>query len=165
MCSLPYDTVDGQVILRILVSIPSTSSAPPQLQLLSRYIGNFGTDSALFGAILRSYTYLQRRLMESRYGLRILWHEDHLSELLREEERKVVETVETRGPIVEEEGTLPVGIEIHVSEPIVDRKSVFVGRACRITDVDQLCIAALLTSRWATRQVVDSQLNILTSRR
>ena len=41
----------------MLVSLPPTypSSSPPQLQLLSRYIGAFGADSGLFGSILRTY--------------------------------------------------------------------------------------------------------------
>ena len=77
-------------------------------------------------------------------------YEDRLSaekasELLRadvKEERKVVETGETRGPVVQmEEGTLPVDIEMHV-----DRKSVFVGRACRITDANQALYRHTLTS-------------------
>lgn len=40
-----------------MVSLPSTypASSPPQLQLLSRYIGPFGVDSKLFGSILRTY--------------------------------------------------------------------------------------------------------------
>ena len=33
---------------------------------------------------------------------------------------------------------MPKGLELFVSEPIVDRKSVFVGRACRITDPSQV---------------------------
>ena len=33
---------------------------------------------------------------------------------------------------------LPKGVEIFVSEPVVDRKSVFIGRACRITDPSQV---------------------------
>lgn len=50
-------SVDGPVTLWILVSLPPTypSSAPPQLQLISKYIGNLGADLALLGAILRTY--------------------------------------------------------------------------------------------------------------
>ena len=63
---------------------------------------------------------------------------EKVSELLRadeKEEREVVWTVETTGPVVQmEEDTLPVGIEMHVAELIVDRKSVFVGLACGISD-------------------------------
>ena len=166
MCSLPYDTVDGPVTLRILVSLPPTypSSAPPQLQLLSKYIGNFGADSGLFGAILRTYisvngvewspdTVCVFDGLQSVVERCTVWYEDRLSaekasELLRadeKEERTVIETVETRGPVVQvEEDSLPADIEIHVAEPIVDRKSVFVGRACRITDANQVSIVSNL---------------------
>ena len=169
MCSLPYDTVDGPVTLRILISLPPTypSSAPPQLQLLSKYIGNFGADSALFGAILRTYisvngvewspdTVCVFDGLQSVVERCTVWYEDRLSaekasELLREEEKKVIETVETKGPVAQiEEDTLPVGIEIHVAEPIVDRKSVFVGRACRITDANQVSIVSALYRRTLT---------------
>ncbi|KAF8699414.1 hypothetical protein AX14_000971 [Amanita brunnescens Koide BX004] len=135
--SLPHNTADGPVNLRLLVSLPPTypSSAPPQLQLLSKYIGNFGADSALFGAILR--TVVERCT---------LWYEDRLSSdrasgpvRMDEKEEKIDQPVETKHTTVGEvEKDLPVGIEIHVAEPIVDRKSVFVGRACRITDSNQV---------------------------
>ena len=36
------------------------------------------------------------------------------------------------------ESSLPKGIQITEAEPIVDRKSIFVGRACRITDPSQV---------------------------
>lgn len=34
---------------------------------------------------------------------------------------------------------IPDGIDIIVAEPITDRKSAFVGRACKITDPSQVC--------------------------
>lgn len=48
---------EEEVSCSVLVSLPPTypSAAPPQLQLLSRYIGPFGVDHALFGAILKTY--------------------------------------------------------------------------------------------------------------
>ena len=78
-----------------------------------------------------------------------MWYEDRLgaekaSGLLRVDEKEGRKVVETRGPVVQmEEDTFPVGIEIHVAEPIVDRKSVFVGRACRIINANQVSIASL----------------------
>ncbi|ORY26887.1 hypothetical protein BCR39DRAFT_539963 [Naematelia encephala] len=43
--------------LRVLVSLPPTypDSSPPQLQLLGRYVGNYGIDAGLFGDITRTY--------------------------------------------------------------------------------------------------------------
>jgi hypothetical protein len=75
-----------------------------------------------------------------------LWYEDRLSSdrasgpvRMDEKEEKIDQPVETKHTTVGEvEKDLPVGIEIHVAEPIVDRKSVFVGRACRITDSNQV---------------------------
>ncbi|KAF8699415.1 hypothetical protein AX14_000971 [Amanita brunnescens Koide BX004] len=157
--SLPHNTADGPVNLRLLVSLPPTypSSAPPQLQLLSKYIGNFGADSALFGAILRTYvsvngvewspdTVCVFDGLQSVVERCTLWYEDRLSSdrasgpvRMDEKEEKIDQPVETKHTTVGEvEKDLPVGIEIHVAEPIVDRKSVFVGRACRITDSNQV---------------------------
>lgn len=49
----PYDSVN----LRILVTLGPTypAEAPPQLQLLSRYLGDFGVDSDIFGSVLRVF--------------------------------------------------------------------------------------------------------------
>ncbi|KAG6378996.1 hypothetical protein JVT61DRAFT_13287 [Boletus reticuloceps] len=45
------------VSIRILVSLPPSypAESPPQLQLLSRYIGAYGVDASLFGSILRTF--------------------------------------------------------------------------------------------------------------
>ena len=37
------------------------------------------------------------------------------------------------------EAKMPDGVEFTVAEPIVDRKSVFIGRACPITHPSQVC--------------------------
>ncbi|TIA87254.1 hypothetical protein E3P99_03289 [Wallemia hederae] len=49
----PHD----EISISILISLPPTypHAAPPQMQLLSKYIGSHGVDSALFGEILRSF--------------------------------------------------------------------------------------------------------------
>jgi hypothetical protein len=49
---------------------------------------------------------------------------------------------------------LPEGLVIHTAEPIIDRKSVFVGRAVRITDVAhvRLVLPVRVTWRPADRQ-------------
>lgn len=163
--SLPHNTADGPVNLRVLVSLPPTypSSAPPQLQLFSKYIGNFGADSALFGAVLRTYisingvewnpdTVCVFDGLQSVVERCTVWYEDRLSldrasGLLRMDgkEGNNVEPVETT--VGEVEKVLPVGIEMHIAEPIVDRKSIFVGRACRITDADQVNYSVLKVGR------------------
>lgn len=161
----------------VLVSIPPAypSTAAPQLQLLSRYIGPFGVDHALFGAILRTYIssegvewiadtvcvfdgleWVKERCTE--------WYNTKKSEklageLLREDEKNLAANV----PDVEEDKNkkisglnenweeapppvptgIPEGLEIIEAEPVVDRKSAFVGRACRITDPSQVRLFAI----------------------
>ena len=159
MPSLP----DEHFALRILVSLPPTypSSSPPQLQLLSKYIGNFGADAGLFGAVLRTYismngiewtpdTVCVFDGLQSVIERCMAWYgeklsADEASKVLRMEEK----TVENTAPIKENNGTkgatprdissldTPAGVEMYVAEPIVDRKSAFVGRACRISDTTQ----------------------------
>ncbi|THV08148.1 UPF0029-domain-containing protein, partial [Dendrothele bispora CBS 962.96] len=162
----PYDDVK----LKVLVSLPTTypASSAPQLQLLSRYIGAFGVDSTLFGAVLRTF-------ISSTSGIEFIpdnvcvfdglqnvldrctqWYEDHLStekagELVRESMRgSVIDNSEIVDPHNEVGGNspadvhqsqpvaLPQGIQIFEAEPIVDRKSSFVGRACAISDPSQV---------------------------
>ena len=92
------------------------------------------------------------------------WYEEQLSvkaagEMVREEtkESKVSSTSdEPPGPsedalsihtiISEPQASveLPEGLEIIEAEPILDRKSSFVGRACRITSPDQVAGAGRL---------------------
>ena len=159
----------------VLVSIPSTypATSAPQLQLLSRYIGPFGVDSALFGAVLRTFISSEGIEwvpdsvcvfdgLENAKERCTEWFEHKKSEklageLLREDERgapagldgalevgkdkkKVVELDEHADtPSVPTSVGVPDGVEIIVAEPITDRKSSFVGRACRITDPAQVC--------------------------
>jgi len=101
------------------------------------------------------------------------WYQERLSEkaageILREEtkEAKALSgSNDTTGPpegvpsprsTVSEPQTfveLPEGLEIIEAEPVVDRKSSFVGRACRITSPDQvpLIISYLLSDRRVAR--------------
>lgn len=151
--------------IQILVSLPPTypDSSPPQLQLLSRYIGAFGVDSGLFGDILKTYISSQSHIefvpdtaavfdglqhaIERCNG----WYEERLSEeavgkLIREEER----SRHTEMPLHDDSSAVekekipihPISIpELVEAEPIVDRKSVFIGRACRISHPSQVCFS------------------------
>lgn len=51
------------------------------------------------------------------------------------------EEVGTAAVVEQMPTALPEGLVIHAAEPIVDRKSVFVGRAVRITDVAHVRLA------------------------
>ncbi|KAI0737786.1 UPF0029-domain-containing protein [Daedaleopsis nitida] len=167
----------------ILVSLPPTypSSAPPQLQLLSRYIGPYGVDAVLFGSVLR--TYISRGAVEWTAGSECVfdgleWVKERCTEWLGERmsEKKVGEVLrederargqqEQRGLDEHQEGTrreprqvpdvaaeMPPGIDIVEAEPIQDRKSAFVARACRITDPSQvpLILAHLMSDRKIAR--------------
>lgn len=167
-CSLSAPFEDTK--LTILVSAPSTypATSPPQLQLLSRYIGPFGVDATLFGSILR--TFISSEAIEWTPdsvcvfdGLEWVkercteWFEQRknekaVGELLREDERGAahIDVEEGKGKkvaeLVHDEPadpqlsvvSMPEGIEITEAEPITDRRSSFVGRACRITHPSQV---------------------------
>jgi hypothetical protein len=119
--------------------------------LLSKYIGNFGADAGLFGAVLRTYISvngiewapdmvcvfdgLQNVIERCTAWYSEKLRADEASRLLRTDgkEEKAVENTAgnngTDGATPRDTSTLdtPVGIEMYVAEPIVDRKSVFVG--------------------------------------
>ncbi|CDO77240.1 hypothetical protein BN946_scf184747.g53 [Trametes cinnabarina] len=173
--------------ISVLVSLPPAypSSAPPQLQLLSRYIGPYGVDAPLFGTILR--TYISRGAVEWTPdsvcvfdGLEWVkercteWLVERMSEkkvgeLLREDEKgRTSNSDGAHGSQPDNEGKrstrsgreppeipaeIPPGITIVEAEPILDRKSAFVGRACRITDPSQvpLILAHLMSDRRIAR--------------
>lgn len=164
------DIDDDDIKCNILVSIPRNypSTAAPQLQLLSRYIGAFGVDHSLFGSVLKTYIssegvdwapdtvcvfdgleWVKERCSE--------WYsakksEKLAGELLREDEKSFAtqEIEEGKNKTISDPhdhweepsaplpATIPEGIEIIEAEPITDRKSAFVGRACRITDPSQV---------------------------
>ena len=171
----------------ILVSLPPTypTSAPPQLQLLSRYIGPYGVDAALFGSVLR--TYISRGAVEwvgaecVFDGLEwvrercAVWVGERTSErvageMVREDGRehakgheeevhahtggndggggmvRAAAVVEAEAEAAALPAEMPPGITIVEAEPIQDRKSAFVGRACRVTDPSQVRSLAPTTS-------------------
>lgn len=159
----PHDSQETQ--FKVLVSLRKTypTSSPPQLQLLSRYIGSFQVDSNLFGSVLR--TYISSSGIEWQPGTECVfdglenvrercseWYTERLSEdkaheLVREEEKelRVVETPMARPFEIQQSKvseippvTLPEGIDITVAEPITDRKSIFIGRACKISHPSQV---------------------------
>lgn len=166
--SIPTD--DEEISCNVLVSLPPSypATAAPQLQLLSRYIGPFGVDSTLFGAVLRTYIssegvewvadsvcvfdgleWVKERCAEWYSGKK---SEKLAGQLLREDERgsatpdveegKNKKVSELHDNVEEHAAPAPVGIphgiKIIEAEPIIDRKSAFVGRACRITDPAQV---------------------------
>lgn len=159
------------VSIRVLVSLPPSypAESPPQLQLLSRYIGAFGVDSALFGSILR--TFISKSAVEWSHdtvcvfdGLQSVlercesWYEVKLNREkvgeLREDASGHDSAPQDTAELVTEDGNglgrvsrptpalqdvaLPEGIKLIEAEPLVDRKSVFVGRACRISHPSQV---------------------------
>lgn len=163
MCSFPppHDAISLLVLVSLPHSYPATS--PPQLQLLSRYVGAFGVDAELFGSIIK--TFMSVNGIEWTPGVicvfdglenvlerAVRWYERRLetikaSEALREQ--SYLDSV--REPEVGGNATvipsvsadtqpvaLPEGIELFEAEPIIDRKSAFVGRACRISDPAQV---------------------------
>jgi hypothetical protein len=161
-CSFPppHDAISLVVLVSLPHSYPATS--PPQLQLLSRYIGAFGVDAELFGSIIKTFMSVNGIEwtpgvicvfdgLENLLERAVRWYEQRLestkaSEALREQSLDSVRGPEAGGnataiPPVSADVqpvTLPEGIELFEAEPIIDRKSAFVGRACRISDPAQV---------------------------
>ncbi|KAI0774642.1 ribosomal protein S5 domain 2-type protein [Trametes elegans] len=171
----------------ILVSLPPTypASSPPQLQLLSKYIGPYGVDAPLFGTVLK--TFISRGAVEWTPGgvcvfdglewvkercaewLGERMTERKISEILREDEKgKSADVHEDHHEGESSEGKksarsgreppdipaeMPPGITLIEAEPILDRKSAFVGRACRITDPSQVApiLAHLMSDKRIAR--------------
>ncbi|KAK0491501.1 ribosomal protein S5 domain 2-type protein [Armillaria novae-zelandiae] len=166
----PHDEVSIKVLVSLPPSYPSTST--PQLQLLSRYIGAFGIDSGLFGSVLKTFISINGvEWIEDSVcvfdGLQnvldrcVEWYEDHLSadkagELLREDGRESTpldnRVTSVLTPLTDPAPSVPVslpkGVEIFVSEPITDRRSSFIGRACSISDPSMLERHIRLINAW-----------------
>lgn len=159
----PHDEVSLQILVSLPPSYPETS--PPQLQLLSRYIGSFGVDADLFGSIIK--TFMSVNGVEWTPGAvcvfdglqsvldRVLhWYEQRLEskregEALREQSHPIQHVIDSEKPnassgtsvsafLKTQSVVLPEGIKLYEAAPIVDRKSAFIGRACRISDPAQV---------------------------
>ena len=162
----------NHVTFSVLVSLPPSYplSAPPQLQLLSKYIGAFGVSPTIFGSVLRTFISTTDGVEWTPEVVCVFdgvenvrekcgkWYQEQLSEkaAAEMEREEIKEAKASSGPndtTVPQEGVpsarstaseplasveLPEGLEIIEAEPIVDRKSSFVGRACRITSPDQV---------------------------
>ncbi|KAJ7704407.1 ribosomal protein S5 domain 2-type protein [Mycena rosella] len=171
--SLPSPHED--ITIRILVSLPETypAAAPPQLQLLSRYIGAFGADSGLFGEVLRTFISSASGVewvpgavcvfdgLQSALERCAAWYGDRLSAevagaLVRADlhpDRPLTPPPPHSGPTAVEAPPLPEGIQMFLAEPIIDRKSAFVGRACAISHPSEvpIILAHLMSDRRIAR--------------
>ncbi|KAJ7712642.1 ribosomal protein S5 domain 2-type protein [Mycena olivaceomarginata] len=179
--SLPSPHED--VSTRVLVSVcPSYSSgelpatAPPQLQLLSRYVGAFGADASLFSAILRTFISSTSGVewvpdavcvfdsLQNVLDQCAAWYGDRLSAdaagaMVRADTHPEHQNQTAPPPSLPVSPPDPVatelrqGIEIFITEPINDRKIAFVGRACAISDPSEvpIILAHLLSDRRITR--------------
>ena len=159
----PHDSIYLQILVSLPPSYPVTS--PPQLQLLSRYIGSFGVDADLFGSIIKIFMSVNGVEwipgvvcvfdgLQSVLERVVCWYEQRLEskkagEALREQNHPTPPSIENHEagaspanpvPLDTQQGTLPEGIKLVEAEPIVDRKSAFIGRACRISDPAQVII-------------------------
>ncbi|KJA29640.1 hypothetical protein HYPSUDRAFT_1061332 [Hypholoma sublateritium FD-334 SS-4] len=178
--SAPYQEISLKVLVSLPVTYPSTS--PPQLQLLSKYIGSFGADSSLFGSILRTFISVSGVEWSSDTvcvfdGLQNVidrctaWYEEKLSaekagELVRDDikgEQIARQESSTSAQAAEEDqisgviepipAAMPAGVNLYVAEPITDRKSAFVGRACRVHHPSEIpaVLAHLMSDRRIAR--------------
>ncbi|KII95316.1 hypothetical protein PLICRDRAFT_96570 [Plicaturopsis crispa FD-325 SS-3] len=176
----PHEAVPIKLLVSLPPSYPATS--PPQLQLLSRYIGPFGSDANIFGDVLRTYistngvewspdTVCVFDGLQSVIERCTAWYEDHLSaeaagELVREDEYER-EHPPPKEPVYAQRPEqqfsppppMPEGVVITESEPITDRKSTFVGRACRISHPSQ--VPVILSHLMADRRVARAAIPLI----
>jgi len=168
----PHDAISLQVLVSLPPSYPTTS--PPQLQLLSRYIGAFGVDADLFGSIIKTFMSVNGVQwtpgvvcvfdgLQSVLERIVHWYEQRIEskkaeETLREQSHPSSRLIEDCEPgasttipasLDTQPVALPEGVRLVEAEPILDRKSAFVGRACRISDPAQvpLILAFLMADR------------------
>jgi hypothetical protein len=184
--SLPlHEDVHIQVLVSLTPSYPSSS--PPQLQLLSKYIGAFGVDRELFGNVLKTFisqlsgveftpdTVAVFDGLQHVLEICSAWYSQRLSEetagdLIREEEKNHRASgnseVQQPSPIAEEPASTPVaipeGVELIEADPITDRKSVFIGRACRITHPSQVAAFSVVCCRSAHGGAITGGVHIVT---
>lgn len=67
---------DDAIPIRLAVTLPAfypRSVRPPQLQLLSKYIGGFSVDAKLFGEILRAFYHQTQEQMDAEDGAEAKW--------------------------------------------------------------------------------------------
>ncbi|KAF9238846.1 ribosomal protein S5 domain 2-type protein [Melanogaster broomeanus] len=174
----PADGGENAETIRYVVSLnlPSHEDVSIRILLLSRYLGAFGIDSALFGSILRTFisvsgvewspdTVCVFDGLQSVIERCEAWYDDKLSkekvgEVVRGDtlarEPMEVGTQERKTPQSappSQDAALPEGIKLVEAEPIVDRKSVFVGRACRVSHPSQvpLILNHLMSDRHIAR--------------
>jgi len=145
------------------------------LQLLSRYIGAFGADAGLFGSILRTFISIngveftpetvcvfdgvQNALEQCNVWYKERLMEERTKDIIRGEQKEI------RAAQVEEaivspsskdlpghmerdirsQNEMPLRIKFFTAEPIIDRKSTFIGRACRVSDPSEVRLLRITT--------------------
>ncbi|GAA99044.1 uncharacterized protein L969DRAFT_144368 [Mixia osmundae IAM 14324] len=182
---------DEPLPAELLLSLPEgyPDHTAPRIQLLSRYIGPFAVEPALFGQILRIY-FAPVRADEDEPELPSLWqagqvalfegieaakeilaqyYRDHLvkaqaADYERQADRDkrappaVAEASIMPTPSTAQSQTLPCHLKIVSCDPIVDRKSVFVGHACRLKSRDD--VSSVLSYLLSDRKIARAAHNI-----
>lgn len=164
----PFRQITRHLLLRLVCFTRSQHKLSPreicpQLQLLSRYIGNYSVSYDLYGSILRTYISAQGVVwtegviavfdgMESVLDHCKNWLEERIAKgeiarILRDDAQHAAivapssslpEANIPRLLLKSTEAGLPSNFMIFEAEPISDRKSSFVGRACAITNPGQV---------------------------
>lgn len=168
--TLAISTEVEEAPIRIAVTLPAfypRASKPPQLQLLSRYVGGFSVDHILFGEILRAF-YHNPQTEASHASLTwtpgevvlfegIEWVKEKVAEWSERREQANLESAKEREkqstkaavttfeddsqPATEAPAPAPAKRfegTITTAPEIVDRKSVFVGYAARIENPEEV---------------------------
>ena len=169
--SLPADDV-LPTRLTFLITLPANypASKPPQIQLSSSYIGPYAVDFTLYGEILRTYMHEGDGLwtegepsvyagIESAKAKVALWYdaqEARLSGLKLQHELEhpeappaaPAESYPEENVEAEQAPMLHSTVKIYSCEPIVDRKSVFIGHCAPLSDPSEVdaVLSAILDS-------------------
>ncbi|KAH8922941.1 UPF0029-domain-containing protein [Atractiella rhizophila] len=170
----PFESVPLQILISLPPSYPNDRA--PSLQLLNKYIGSYATDPSIFGLVLRCYMHEDQRWTEGEACLfdGLEWVRERCAEWYTEREdemraRKVERGVDDTVPDQEEkwqandvvdvpervrEAKPPSKVfKVVVSEPIVDRKSTFIGHCVVLKSPDEVpeFLAYLLQDRKIAR--------------
>ncbi|PWY97590.1 UPF0029-domain-containing protein [Testicularia cyperi] len=150
----PTSSGEDPIPIRLAATLPSFyphSSRPPQLQLLSRYVGGFSVDSRLFGEILRAFYHQTDG--EGDGGVNAGDDEDAIGtspwvggsmengvhwrkgEVILFEERTT--NYDASNPSTSEQPSKFKGV-LHQTPSIIERKSEFIGYAARISSPDEV---------------------------
>lgn len=167
--AVPMDLGDHSTFVKISATLPSgypQAAKPPQLQLLSRYIGSHSVDYTLFGLILRTFHQGSgdndlsisqqgqvalfdgiekvREHIEQWYSEREaeVWQRKEQDHIHQKEQESSAKQVNRKNDPTKTLNTIRADsdnkLKIYSSPAITERKSIFVGHAVVLNDISEV---------------------------